>query len=96
VAWDRRTVAGLLQLGDGGSIRTPFMVRWPGRIPAGRVSNEIVHGTDVFTTVAHAAGAPLPTDRAIDGVNQLPFLERQPGEVESLAIYTPRRRSANQ
>ena len=58
-----------------GGIRTPFLIRWPGRIPAGRVSNEIVHGTDVFTTVAHAAGAPVPTDRAIDGVNQLPFFE---------------------
>ncbi|HEX2454731.1 MAG TPA: sulfatase-like hydrolase/transferase [Vicinamibacterales bacterium] len=58
-----------------GGIRTPFMIRWPGHIPAGRVSNEIVHGTDVFTTIAHAVGASVPTDRAIDGVNQLPFFE---------------------
>ena len=58
-----------------GGIRTPFMIRWPGRIPAGRVSNEIVHGTDVFTTIAHATGARVPSDRAIDGVNQLAFFE---------------------
>jgi arylsulfatase len=58
-----------------GGIRTPFMIRWPGRVPAGRVSNEIVHGTDVFTTIAHAAGGQVPTDRAIDGVNQLPFFQ---------------------
>ena len=58
-----------------GGIRTPFMIRWPGRIPAGRVSNEIVHGTDVFPTVAHAVGAAVPADRAIDGVNQLAFFE---------------------
>jgi arylsulfatase len=64
-----------------GGIRTPCIVRWPGRIPAGRVSNEIVHQIDFFPTIAAAAGAPqiVPTDRAIDGVNQLPFFEgRQP------------------
>jgi arylsulfatase len=58
-----------------GGIRTPFMIRWPGRIPAGQVSNEIVHNTDVFTTLAHALGVQVPNDRAIDGVNQLPFFE---------------------
>jgi arylsulfatase A-like enzyme len=58
-----------------GGIRTPFMIRWPGRIPAGRVSNEIVHGTDVFPTIARAVGATMPTDRAIDGVDQLLFFE---------------------
>jgi arylsulfatase A-like enzyme len=59
-----------------GGIRTPCIVRWPGRIPAGRVSNEIVHQIDLFPTFAAAAGADIvPKDRAIDGVNQLPFLE---------------------
>jgi arylsulfatase len=58
-----------------GGIRTPFMIRWPGRIPAAQVSNELVHEMDVFTTLAHAAGAAVPQDRAIDGVNQLPFFE---------------------
>jgi arylsulfatase A-like enzyme len=58
-----------------GGIRTPFIIRWPGRIPAGRTSNEIVHGVDVFPTLAAAVGASVPSDRAIDGVNQLPFLE---------------------
>jgi arylsulfatase A-like enzyme len=74
-----------------GGIRTPFMVRWPGRIPAGRVSNEIVHGTDVFTTIAHAAGAPVPADRAIDGVNQLPFFEGKQGKSnrESFIYFAP-------
>src|SRR6266545_2321092 len=48
--------------------------RWPGRIPAGRVSNEIVHQIDFFPTLAAAVGADIvPKDRAIDGVNQLPF-----------------------
>ena len=59
-----------------GGIRTPCIIRWPGRIPAGRVTNEIVHEIDIFPTIAAAAGADIvPRDRPIDGVNQLPLLE---------------------
>jgi arylsulfatase A-like enzyme len=57
-----------------GSLRTPFIVRWPGRVPAGRVSNEIVHAVDTFTTFARIAGAAVPQNRAIDGVDQSEFL----------------------
>ena len=56
-----------------GSLRVPFIVRWPGKIPAGRVSNEIVHETDVFTTLAGMVGGKVPADRAIDGLDQSPF-----------------------
>ncbi|HXV61732.1 MAG TPA: sulfatase-like hydrolase/transferase, partial [Vicinamibacteria bacterium] len=41
-----------------GGIRTPCVIRWPGRIPPGRVSNEIVHEVDLFPTIAAAVGAP--------------------------------------
>jgi arylsulfatase len=62
-----------------GGIRTPCMIRWPGHIPAGQVSNEIIHEIDFFPTIAAAVGASdiVPKDRAIDGVNQLPFLEKK-------------------
>jgi len=59
-----------------GGIRTPCIIRWPGRIAAGRVSNEIVHQVDFFPTLAAAVGADIvPRDRAIDGIDLLPFLE---------------------
>ena len=59
-----------------GGVRTPCIIRWPGRIPAGQVTNEIIHQVDIFPTIAAAVGADIvPKDRAIDGVNQLPFLE---------------------
>ncbi len=57
-----------------GSLRTPFIIRWPDRVPAGRVSNEIVHEVDTFATFAKIAGAQVPQDRAIDGVDQSEFL----------------------
>jgi arylsulfatase A-like enzyme len=57
-----------------GSLRVPFIVRWPDRVPAGRVSNEIVHAVDTYATLASIAGAAIPQDRAIDGVDQSDFL----------------------
>jgi arylsulfatase A-like enzyme len=55
------------------SLRAPFIIRWPGKVPAGRVNNEIVHIVDMYTTLAHVGGAEVPKDRAIDGVDQTDF-----------------------
>ena len=55
-----------------GALRVPFIIRWPGRVPA-RVSNDIVHVTDIYATLAKIAGATLPADRPIDGVDQCDF-----------------------
>ncbi len=57
-----------------GSLRVPFIVRWPGKVPVNRVSNEIVHEVDTYTTLASIAGAKIPTDRAIDGIDMTNFL----------------------
>lgn len=56
-----------------GSLRAPCIIRWPGRVPAGRTTNEIVHAVDLYTTLAGVAGAQVPTDRPVDGVDQLDF-----------------------
>jgi arylsulfatase A-like enzyme len=60
-----------------GALRVPLVARWPGRIAAGQVTNDIVHVVDLFPTLAAVAGAAPPQDRPIDGVNQLPFLTGQ-------------------
>ncbi len=51
---------------EGGQ-RVPGIVRWPGRIAPGRVSNEVVTSMDLYPTLATACGAVVPTDRTIDG-----------------------------
>jgi arylsulfatase A-like enzyme len=56
-----------------GGIRVPFMIRWPGRIPAGRETNEMVHGVDMFATLARFSGATVPTDRPFDSIDQSEF-----------------------
>lgn len=63
-----------------GGIRVPGIVRWPGQIESGSVSEEPVIGTDIFTTVLDVVGIPLPGDRTIDGANMLPALKGQPVE----------------
>ncbi len=57
-----------------GSLRAPFIIRWPKHVPAGQISNEIVHEVDLFPTFARITGAELPKDRIIDGVDQTDFL----------------------
>lgn len=57
-----------------GSLRVPFIIRWPGKVRADRVSNEIVHITDLYTTLAKLGGAEIPADRAVDGVDESAFL----------------------
>jgi arylsulfatase A-like enzyme len=63
-----------------GGIRTPCLIRWPGQVTAGRHSNEIVHVTDMFTTLLRWAGCKIPQDRVIDGVDQRSFFQ---GEQET-------------
>jgi arylsulfatase A-like enzyme len=57
-----------------GSNRTPCIIRWPGTVPAGRVSNELVHEVDLFPTLVKAGGGTVPSDRQIDGVDMRNFL----------------------
>ena len=72
-----------------GAIRTPFIVRWPGRVPAGTTSNEIVHITDVLPSLASIVGFSLPDDRIIDGVDQSPLFLGQARESarEGFPVY---------
>jgi len=58
-----------------GGQRVPFVASWPGVIPGGRESAEMVMGTDLFPTVLNMIDVPMPEDRIIDGKNILPLLK---------------------
>ena len=79
-----------------GSLRTPFIIRWPGKVPAGRVNNEIVHIVDLFTTLAHVGGAEAPKDRPIDGVDQMELFlgQKQNSNREGFPAYVADRLTA--
>ena len=57
-----------------GGMREPTVIRWPGKIPAGVVNDEIMTAMDMLPTFARLAGAELPTDRVIDGKDIWPVL----------------------
>jgi arylsulfatase len=65
---------GTLFTGFEGALRVPFAIRWPGKIPAGASSDEIVHAMDLFPTLAKIAGGQVPNDRIIDGIDVSDFL----------------------
>jgi arylsulfatase A-like enzyme len=50
-----------------GGVRVPFIVRWPGVVPAGKVSDAVVSHLDIVPTSVAAAGGKLPADREYDG-----------------------------
>ena len=72
-----------------GQLRVPFIMRWPGKIPAGMVSNEIVHEMDLFPTLANIAGGTVPNDREIDGVDQSEFFlgKKNKSNRDGLIVY---------
>ena len=72
-----------------GSMRAPFLIRWPGKIPAGSVSNEIIHVVDLLPTLGEIAGYKVPDDRIIDGVDQLAFFtgKQKKSNLEGFIIY---------
>ena len=62
-----------------GSLRTPFIIRWPGKIPAGTSRHEFVTALELFPTLLAAAGAKAPPGVVLDGFDMLPVLAgRQP------------------
>jgi uncharacterized sulfatase len=69
-----------------GGTHVPFMARWPTQIEAGSVFEEPVHHVDLFHTFAAAAGAEIPADRKLDGVDLVPHIrgERQDAPHETL------------
>ncbi len=65
-------MAGLKFTNWEGGVRIPFMVRWPGVVEPGTVSNHMIANYDFMTTVASIVGVPAPEDK--DGISYLPEL----------------------
>jgi len=75
---DHGGTAGLLRGGKGstwdGGMREPTLCWWPGKIKPGTVTQELGSTMDIFTTSLKLAGADVPKDRIIDGVDLRPVL----------------------
>ena len=63
-----------------GGFRVPFLVRWPGRVPAQTVSDQVICLTDLVATFAGLLQVPLPKGNAEDSFDVMrAFTEEKPG-----------------
>jgi len=63
-----------------GGLRVPFIANWPGKLPAGRVTDEFLTGLEILPTLLAATGATAPEGVKLDGHDMLPVLR---GEAKS-------------
>jgi arylsulfatase A len=70
-----------------GGMRVPCIMRWPGQIPAGSTCHELCSALDLLPTLARLAGAPLPSDRVIDGRDTWPLMSGLGGKSPHEAFH---------
>jgi uncharacterized sulfatase len=70
-----------------GGLRVPMIARMPGVIPPGVVNHEPAASIDIFPTICTLAGAPIPKDRIIDGIDLMPMLKDSGAPSPHEAIY---------
>jgi arylsulfatase A-like enzyme len=81
---DNTPLRGFKQQEYEGGVHVPFLVSWPGQLPAGTQCDVPVASFDILPTAAAAAGVKLPRDRIFDGRNILEALE---GKVNKVHDY---------
>jgi arylsulfatase A-like enzyme len=70
-----------------GGLHVPFFIRWPGHVPAGSQFDRPVGHVDIFATAAGAAGAGVPQDRVMDGVDLVKFATARPTNDPHKSLY---------
>ena len=82
---------GPLRAGKGSAYeagsRVPCIVRWPGKVPAGRTSDALWATIDLMPTFTALSGVTPPTDRVIDGIDQTALLLGQTEEGRETFVY---------
>ena len=79
---------GKASIYEGGS-HVPCIMRWPGKIAAGKTNDGLMATIDLLPTFATLAGAKVPDDRAIDGVNQLECILGNAKSARKTYLYNP-------
>ena len=70
-----------------GGMREPTVVRWPGKIPAGKPNDEVMTTMDLLPTFARLADAAIPSDRVIDGKDIWPTLTGEAATPHEVFFY---------
>lgn len=80
-------LAGFKGIKFEGGIRVPFIMHWKNRFPKGRVFNPMVSALDILPTCLAAAGGDPKSERPLDGVNLLPFLDTPQNSVPHETLF---------
>ena len=86
---------GFGELQEGG-IRVPMILRWPGRLPAGKVSSQQASLLDLMPTILAATGSQPPPGRELDGIDLTPILDGSVPERERSLYWRSSFRSPGQ
>ena len=70
-----------------GGHRVPFVVRWPGVVPAGRVNDGLLSQIDLFATIAAVTGSDIPAGSAEDSYNQLPLIKGESPSARATLVH---------
>lgn len=73
-----------------GGIRVPALIRWPGHIAPGKVSDQVGITMDLTASFLAAAGAKVPPAAKLEGMNLLPIFEGKTPEVERTLFWRVR------
>ncbi|MDA1017349.1 MAG: sulfatase-like hydrolase/transferase, partial [Planctomycetota bacterium] len=73
---------------DEGGVRSRLMIRWPGKIAAGKTVTEIGAAIDLLPTLAGLAGIPVKSDKSLDGIDLTPLLKGKPTPRSDRLIFS--------
>ena len=73
---------------DEGGVRSPFLIRWPGHIPAGARIPQIAGAIDLLPTLADLAGIPVVSTKPLDGISLKPLLTGAAGDWPDRMIFS--------
>ena len=73
---------------DEGGVRSPMLIRWPGKIEAGRKIPQISAAIDLLPTLADLAGVEVATRKPLDGVSLKPLLQGRPDDWPDRMIFS--------
>lgn len=65
-----------------GGVRVPCLMRWPGKLPEGKVTHQAGITMDLTATILSAAGAKIPEGYKLDGIDLLPYVSGKKSEIE--------------
>jgi hypothetical protein len=73
---------------DEGGVRSPLMMRWPGKIQSGKLIMQISGAIDLLPTLADLANVPLTGTKSLDGVSLVPLLRGEASSIPDRKLFS--------